>query len=176
MKQKTEILLCESFIELLKKYPFPKITIQMIASRSGVNRQTFYYHFDNVYDLMGRAFEYEFIKKVSFDENLPWDQYMKMLLRWIKDNRVIIKNVLSNVDGYYLREAIYPIIERCMAQAYKANVFALDEGERMDEEFIQKFMTLGITQYTLEWIENNYKETEADIVDHIFLILKRMYR
>ena len=161
MKQKTEILLCESFIELLKKYPFPKITIQMIASRSGVNRQTFYYHFDNVYDLMGKAFEYEFIKK--------------LLLRWMKDNRVIIKNIISNVDGYYLREAIYPIIERCMAQAYESNVFALDEGERMDEEFIQKFMTLGITQYTLEWIVNNYKETEADIVDHIFLILKRMY-
>ena len=80
-----------------------------------------------------------------------------------------------HVDGYYLREAIYPIIERCMARAYESNVFAMDEGNRVDEEFIQKFMTLGITQYTLEWIENNYKETEADIVDHIFLILRRMY-
>ncbi len=147
----------------------------MIASRSGVNRQTFYYHFDNVYDLMGKAFEYEFIKKVSFDENLPWNQCMELLLRWMKDNRAIIKNIISNVDGYYLREAIYPIIERCMIRAYDSNVFALDEGDRMDEEFIQKFMTLGITQYTLEWIENNYKETESDIVDHIFLILKRMY-
>ena len=51
MRQKTETMLCVAFMELLKKCPFSKITIQKLAGQCGVNRQTFYYHFDNIYEL-----------------------------------------------------------------------------------------------------------------------------
>ena len=55
MRQKTETMLCAAFMELLKKCPFSKITIQKLAGQCGVNRQTFYYHFDNIYDLDGET-------------------------------------------------------------------------------------------------------------------------
>ncbi len=32
MKKKTETMLCISFMDLLSEYPFPRITIQMIAN------------------------------------------------------------------------------------------------------------------------------------------------
>ena len=175
MKQKTEISLCESFIMLLKKHPFPKITIQMIAGSAGVNRQTFYYHFDNVYDLMKKAFEHEFLKNSRLGEGDSWDDSMLLFLRWMRRNRLIIRNLINNVDRFYLRESIYPIILKCMSSGYQSNVIVQEMGEK-EEEFIQRFITLGITQYTLEWVENNFKEPEGEIVDHIFLILKRMYR
>ena len=59
MRQKTETMLCVAFMELLKKCPFSKITIQKLAGQCGVNRQTFYYHFDNIYDLLSKSFEYD---------------------------------------------------------------------------------------------------------------------
>ena len=115
MKQKTETMLCLAFMELLRKYPFPKITIQKIASQCGVNRQTFYYHFDNIYDLMTKAFEYELIHESHMYEEKSWEAAMKKFLWWMQNNRVIIKNILSNVETRYLRQAIYPIIEKSMS-------------------------------------------------------------
>ena len=74
MRQKTETMLCVAFMELLKKCPFSKITIQKLAGQCGVNRQTFYYHFDNIYDLMSKAFEYELVHESRIYEEVTWDE------------------------------------------------------------------------------------------------------
>ena len=73
MRQKTETMLCVAFMELLKKCPFSKITIQKLAGQCGVNRQTFYYHFDNIYDLMSKAFEYELVHESRIYEEVTWE-------------------------------------------------------------------------------------------------------
>ena len=121
MKQKTEILLCKAFMELMKKYPFPKITIQKIASECGVNRQTFYYHFDNIYDLMATAFEYELVHECRMYDGGSWEDVMKRFLKWMKENRVIIKNILTNIESRYLRQVMYPLIIRSMENKYRPN-------------------------------------------------------
>ena len=72
MRQKTETMLCVAFMELLKKCPFSKITIQKLAGQCGVNRQTFYYHFDNIYDLMSKAFEYELVHESRIYEEVTY--------------------------------------------------------------------------------------------------------
>ncbi len=37
--------------------PMDKITVKDLVEICGVNRQTFYYHFDDVYDLLEWVFE-----------------------------------------------------------------------------------------------------------------------
>ena len=44
--------LLQAFGELIEEKPFNKITITDITARCGLNRMTFYYHFDNIYELM----------------------------------------------------------------------------------------------------------------------------
>ncbi|MDD7112993.1 MAG: TetR/AcrR family transcriptional regulator [Lachnospiraceae bacterium] len=174
MKQKTETMLCLAFMELLRKYPFPKITIQKIASQCGVNRQTFYYHFDNIYDLMTKAFEYELIHESHMYEEKSWEAAMKKFLWWMQNNRVIIKNILSNVETCYLRQAIYPIIEKSMSSEYIPNQIIKANGDA-NEDFVRHFLILGITQYVLEWAENDFKETVDEIIRQIFFILRKVY-
>lgn len=51
----------ESLGNALKKMltikPIDKITVKDLVEECGVNRQTFYYHFDDVYDLLEWVFE-----------------------------------------------------------------------------------------------------------------------
>ena len=174
MKQKTETMLCIAFMELLRKYPFPKITIQKIAGQCGVNRQTFYYHFDNIYDLMSKAFEYELIHESHMYEEKSWESAMRRFLYWMQDNRVIIKNILTNVETRYLRQAIYPLILNSMSSEYRPNLIIRPDS-KMNEEFVQHFLILGITQYVLEWAENDYKESVDDMIQEFFFILRKVY-
>ena len=108
MRQKTETMLCVAFMELLKKCPFSKITIQKLAGQCGVNRQTFYYHFDNIYDLMSKAFEYELVHESRIYEEVTWEYAINSFLQWMKENRVIIRNILANAELPYLKRAMYP--------------------------------------------------------------------
>ncbi|MEE1228311.1 MAG: TetR/AcrR family transcriptional regulator C-terminal domain-containing protein [Lachnospiraceae bacterium] len=174
MKEKTEKQLCNAFMDLLGRYPFSKITIQKIASECGVNRQTVYYHYDNIYDLMKAAFEEELIVESGMYEVKSWDIAMTRLLKWMKERRFIIKNILSNTDIHYLRQTIYPLILKCMTGEYMPTRI-IRPDQKLDNNFVQYFLTLGITQYILEWAESDFKESEEDIIHNFMDLLKKVY-
>ena len=48
----TKRAIAYTFKVLLKEKPFNKITINDIASECDINRQTFYYHFQDIKDLV----------------------------------------------------------------------------------------------------------------------------
>lgn len=53
--QRTRKLIMDSFIELSGEKEFKGITIKDITSRAMINRATFYYHFEDIYDLLDKA-------------------------------------------------------------------------------------------------------------------------
>ena len=59
-KEITKELLAESFYELMLTHDFEKITIKMITDSSNVIRPTFYYYFQDKYDLL----EWIMVKKI----------------------------------------------------------------------------------------------------------------
>ena len=167
MRQKTETMLCVAFMELLKKCPFSKITIQKLAGQCGVNRQTFYYHFDNIYDLMSKAFEYELVHESRIYEEVTWEYAINSFLQWMKENRVIIRNILA-------KRAMYPLI----AKSISCGSFVQENEQsaiKQQEEFCINFLTIGITQYVLEWVESDFRESIEDIVDHMSWLLQKVY-
>ena len=52
MSNLTKKALLAAFGELLEEKPFNKISISDLTERCGLSRMTFYYHFENVYELM----------------------------------------------------------------------------------------------------------------------------
>lgn len=50
--QNTKIMLAETLLSLLEKKPISKITVSEIVGLFDINRKTFYYHFQDVYDLL----------------------------------------------------------------------------------------------------------------------------
>ncbi|MBG9547808.1 TetR/AcrR family transcriptional regulator [Cytobacillus firmus] len=52
---RTRTLIMESFIELSGKKEFKDITIKDITTEAMINRATFYYHFEDKYDLLDKA-------------------------------------------------------------------------------------------------------------------------
>ena len=55
MSEITKKALATSLKKLLSKKELSKITISNITDDCGVNRQTFYYHFRDIYDLLEQA-------------------------------------------------------------------------------------------------------------------------
>ena len=48
----TKQAIADVFKEIMDKKSFDKITISDITGKCGLNRQTFYYHFQDKYDLL----------------------------------------------------------------------------------------------------------------------------
>ena len=52
---RTRKLIMDSFIELSEKKEFKEITVKDITTEAMINRATFYYHFQDIYDLLEKV-------------------------------------------------------------------------------------------------------------------------
>ena len=110
----TAVLFDEALIYLLEKKDLEYITIKKICNKAGVNRSTFYLHYESINDLVDEAMNYinkqfvdyfnentkEFIKKIKYspleDLKLVEKKYLTPYLNFIKDNKKIFRASFSN--------------------------------------------------------------------------------
>lgn len=64
---RTRKLIMDAYTELIQEKEFKQITVLDITSRATVNRATFYYHFDDKYDLSEKALRENMLMKVLND-------------------------------------------------------------------------------------------------------------
>ena len=53
----TRSVIKQSFLELLQKYPFPKVTVTAICKKAEITRATFYLHYMDIYALLDAILE-----------------------------------------------------------------------------------------------------------------------
>lgn len=54
----TAVRMDEALLELLEKKDFAYITVKEICEKAGVNRSTFYLHYETIGDLLAESIEY----------------------------------------------------------------------------------------------------------------------
>jgi len=61
----TKKALAKSLKELMNSIPLNKISVKEIVNNCGLNRQTFYYHFQDIYNLLEWIYETEAVESIS---------------------------------------------------------------------------------------------------------------
>ena len=176
----TAIKMDEALITLLEKKDFEYITIKEICDTAGVNRSTFYLHYENTSDLLKETTRYIIDKHLSYYEidrnriSLQFeacsreellfitDEYLTPYLTFIKNNqrlfKVSIKQFHSmNMDEVYGRmfEHIFnPILAR----------FHVPETER---PYMMKFYLTGVFAIIMEWLKKNCSDDMKMVIEII---------
>ncbi|MCI2057559.1 MAG: TetR/AcrR family transcriptional regulator C-terminal domain-containing protein [Oscillibacter sp.] len=154
MSQSTKNALAESFRKLLSRRSFDKITVKDIVEDCGVNRQTFYYHFHDIYDLVDWIFQdaAENLNRMPLDYD-DWTSGLKVLLEFLQDNRILILNAYNSIShevvADYVKKGLRPycasIVER---QAETMETMPSEE----DRTFTTEFLTLSASGIVMDWI------------------------
>ncbi len=156
MSDFTKIALGMALDDLLYKKSFSDVTVSDITKRAGVNRQTFYYHFKNVYDLLKWYSErqvQDFMKDCE-DKKLSWDEKLLNLGNLIREKAPIIINAYKTIDSKtfmtFLNILVVPVVDDVIDA--KANEFFIDDSTRHK---IEMFLTYGFIGYFFSRIEND---------------------
>ena len=92
----TAIKMDQAFLELLEKKDFAYITVKEICHEAGVNRSTFYLHYETLDDLLKESVEYmnrHFLEHMGQDSlYLITPKYLKPYLSYIKRNKRLFFN------------------------------------------------------------------------------------
>ena len=109
--------LAEALCQLLETKTLEKITVKDIVARCGVNRQTFYYHFHDVYDLMRWIFEREAanLAQTVREAGGDWRQELHTITDVLRSKRHLVMNAYRSVNRRDL--------ERYLMQGYGLGVY-----------------------------------------------------
>ena len=94
MAQTTKKVLAASLKKLLEKANLDKITVKDIVEGCQVNRQTFYYHFQDVYDLLEWIFTTETAEAISDKKTYDtWQQGFIQAFHYVEKYRSLVQHL-----------------------------------------------------------------------------------
>ena len=169
-------LFAASLKKLLEKKMLDHITVKDIVEDCGVTRQTFYYHFTDIYQLV----EWEYKKIISeatankYDIN-TWQQGYCQVLKNMRENKLLFMSAYRSIQKEFLEafmynvlyEVIYPMVEE------QAKGMTVDEKHK---DFIAHFYCLALVAIDLDWVKNGMKEDPAEITEQVATLIKGGYK
>ena len=164
MSQITKNALATALKKLLSKKELSKITISNITEECGVNRQTFYYHFQDKYDLLQWLYYDElFIDIENIITFNNWDQCLLKVLKKIYQEKDFYISTINTNEQYFYQD-LYNLSQKCFYDA----ITKLDTNNSIsiqEKNFFSEFYAYGISGTVLQWIKTNMK-TQPEKLAH----------
>lgn len=160
----TKKAIAYTFKDLLKEKPFNKITVNDISNQCNINRQTFYYHFQDIPDLV----EWICIDDVDHlikkkEEYETWEDKFLIVFKIMLEEKIFVENIYHSVSREVLRtnlyRLVYPIIYDEITKKSKGK--GLREE---DKKFITNFYKYAFVSIVFEWIDKDMYEDPEMIV------------
>ncbi|MEE0008590.1 MAG: TetR/AcrR family transcriptional regulator [Ruminococcus bromii] len=178
----TAIRMDKAFLELLEKKDFAFITVKEICESAGVNRSTFYLHYETIEDLLSESTEFiykqfvthmneepsDFISKIDtchLDElYLITPNYMTPYLEYVKEHRRLFRTVTEKADTFRLdltyTKMFYHIFEPILKR------FGVPESDR---KYLMTFYIHGLNAIITEWLKSDCK----DSIEYIISVMNK---
>jgi probable dihydroxyacetone kinase regulator len=165
--QITKRVLAEAIKELMAHKPLSKISVGDIAQQCGVNRQTFYYHFRDKYDLVNWIYYTETIEYIGIlTDKDSWADGLIKLCNYMKDNKRFYINALNTPGQNSFPEYLTQYIHELVAVLFSG---PLERGSitKVQHEVISDYYTFAIVGVISKWAKNGMKEPPEEFVGTI---------
>jgi len=180
----TAYLMNDALLFLLEKKDFEYITVKDICTKAGVNRTTFYLHYQNTSDLLKETLEntikklldkYDNYQSFNLDELSSKEdlyfftpKYVIPYLTFLKENKKLY--LLANkYPSLFKTKSIFNIMYIRLFSPLM-DKFYIPEKNR---KYILKFYMAGINAIVITWLEQGCEESEEEIADLIYQYVKR---
>lgn len=156
-----------TFKDLLKEKPFNKITVNDIASKCDINRQTFYYHFQDIRDLVEWICTFEVDSILNKNSNVEkWEDKFLLIFKIMEEEKIFVKNIYHSVSVEVLRNNLY----RLVYPIIYIEIIEKSKGKNLREEdkkFITDFYKYAFVSIVLDWIDKGMIENPELIVSKV---------
>jgi AcrR family transcriptional regulator len=167
----------EALIALLEKKDFEYITIKEICEVAGVNRSTFYLHYENTSDLLKETTRYIIDKHLAYYEidkqriSLQFenckreellfitDEYLTPYLTFIKDNQRLFKVSIKQFHSMHMDEVYGKMFEHIFRPILAR--FCVPEVEHT---YVMKFYLTGVFAIVKEWLDQSCSDDLKTVI------------
>ncbi len=171
MSQMTKNALADSLKALLELRPIDKITISDITDDCGVNRMTFYYHFQDIYDLLEWSWIREANKVLNGKKTYDtWQQGFLQIFKAVSDNKQIVMNIYHSVNREQIEIYLYKLTYDLLFGVIEENAADMDVRDD-DKKFIADFYKYAFVGLILDWIKSGMKADPSQMIERLDILI-----
>ena len=159
---KTEQKFQEGLRTLLKTKPLDEINVIMLCDFVKSNRQTFYYHFRDISDVVDSTF---LKAKVGYGKKfLDYEPILKEMISYISENYQYV----SAVNNSYASDKLYSFF----FSYFYLRIGNLLKNHRFFGQDITRYMSVLSAQKLIFWISNKRAEKNASLTKRLNTIFR----
>lgn len=156
-KNYTKNLIKQEFIKLLNKKSLHNITVTEIAKQCKIERKTFYYHYENLPQLVKEIFDEELEDVIKeFNETLSWEESFISATKFILENKKVVKHMYESDYKVELEKYIFSISGEIMRK-YVRRVAKDTKAQEIDIKLIAYFYQCALSSSLVEWVATDMK-------------------
>lgn len=167
MSQFTKMAIVNTFLGLLKEHSLDKITVKDIVEKCGINRNTFYYYYKDIYDLIDDVFAIE-TKTVLEDKESysTWYEELHRVAFFVVENRTAILHAYNSKSRNVAENYLFAISDKLVKSYVEQAAKHLTVSDR-DKKFVCTFYGYSLVGMTLDWIRGNTHEDSEEFLQRV---------
>lgn len=150
-------LIMDSFIILSEKKDFPDITVKDITAEAMINRATFYYHFEDKYDLLDRALSEVLMVNLSSDQYEERELSEEAIISIFIAITNFQKSLSARCHGGYEDTIARIIREQLEVIFYKMLSKHRETDDKQALKITAVILSWGIYGASVDWSKNSKK-------------------
>lgn len=174
---KTEKVLFEALIDLMKDKTFEEIKVSDICHKALVNRSTFYAHYNDKYELLETCIQD--LKEsliVELNNNKEYktlkEYYLEMIclfLNHIEERKDLYKSILINNRNSIMMDILYDVVDSNITNEIKKDKSNIVSD--VPSEVISKFYLGAVFNVSIEWLKDSSKMSKQDIIKYLDILI-----
>ncbi|MDD7384667.1 MAG: TetR/AcrR family transcriptional regulator C-terminal domain-containing protein [Actinomycetaceae bacterium] len=171
MSNLTKRALEASLKHLLLQKPLNKITISDLTDDCGISRMTFYYHFNDIHDLIEWSCEEEARKAIQGNKTYEtWQEGFLSIFTAVKNNQPFVENVYQSVSREQLEQYLYRVVYDLLIGVVEEEAQGMDVSDA-DKQFIADFYKFSFVGLMLEWVRQGMQQDPKQIVMRLSMLI-----
>lgn len=168
--QLTKRALEESLKRLLLTKPLNKITIADITSDCGISRMTFYYHFQDIYDLVEWACEEDAARAIAGNKTADtWQTGLLDTFLALRENKPFIASIYHDMSREQVERFLIPVVSDLVKSVVDEHA-ARRHVREQDRDFIARFFAHALIGTVLDWIARDMRDDPQQLVQRVATI------
>lgn len=158
--------------ELMEHMPLNKIKVHHITDACKLNRQTFYYHFQDIFDLLGWIYKNEVVERIeSYRSYETWEEGFLKIFIYIEENKAFCMNTFHSLGRDHLEQFLYTVTYDLLIGVTEELSRPMNVSEE-DKRFIANYYTISFIGLVIQWMRNGMKEKPERLVKNLSRLIE----
>lgn len=163
----TKLMIRQSFLSLLKEKPINKITVKELCEKAGINRATFYAHYEDIYALMDET-KNEIADSIlsavhTISSTASLSVFFAEMCRVISEHRDSCEAIFGKYGDADFSVAVVELAREQGLAFWRQN----GATEESDLEMLYTFVSYGSLAVIRAWVQNGMQQTPEQIAGFI---------